>query len=37
VDAIVQSHGGDIAVVSRHLGGSTFTVNLPLTSSADHA
>jgi signal transduction histidine kinase len=37
VDAIVQSHGGDIAVVSRHLGGSTFTVNLPLTTSADHA
>jgi signal transduction histidine kinase len=37
VDAIVQSHGGDISVVSRHLGGSTFTVNLPLTTSADHA
>jgi len=29
-DSIVRSHGGDIAVVSRHLGGSTFTVNLPM-------
>ena len=29
VDTIVQSHGGDISVVSEHLGGSTFTVNLP--------
>ena len=33
VDAIVQSHGGDISVVSRHLGGSRFTVNLPLRES----
>jgi signal transduction histidine kinase len=30
VDSIVHSHGGDISVVSKHLGGSTFTVNLPL-------
>jgi signal transduction histidine kinase len=34
VDSIVQSHGGDIAVVSEHLVGSTFTVNLPLQRSA---
>jgi signal transduction histidine kinase len=30
VDSIVKSHHGDISVVSEHLGGSTFTVNLPL-------
>ena len=30
VDSIVQSHGGDISVVSEHMVGSTFTVNLPL-------
>ncbi len=30
VDSIVQSHGGDISVVSEHLLGSTFAVNLPL-------
>ena len=30
VDSIVKSHGGDISVVSKHLGGSAFTVNLPL-------
>jgi signal transduction histidine kinase len=33
VDSIVQSHGGDISVVSEHLGGSTFTVNLPLATT----
>ena len=31
VDSIVQSHGGDISVVSEHLLGSTFAVNLPLS------
>jgi len=30
VDSIVHNHGGDISVVSEHLNGSTFTVNLPL-------
>lgn len=30
VDSIVQSHGGDIAVESDHLEGSTFTVTFPL-------
>ncbi len=30
VDSIVQSHGGEIAVASEHLAGSTFTVDLPL-------
>jgi signal transduction histidine kinase len=30
VDSIVKSHGGDISVVSKHLGGSAFVVNLPL-------
>lgn len=30
VDSIVRSHGGDIAVTSKHLGGSTFSVCLPL-------
>lgn len=30
VDSIVQNHGGVISVVSEHLGGSTFTVSLPL-------
>ena len=29
VDSIVQGHGGDISVVSEHMAGSTFTVNLP--------
>jgi signal transduction histidine kinase len=29
VDSIVQSYGGEISVVSKHMGGSTFTVNLP--------
>ena len=32
VDSIVQGHGGEIAVVSEHLVGSTFTVHLPLLS-----
>lgn len=30
VDAIVHQHGGHISVVSGHLAGSTFTVELPL-------
>ena len=30
VDSIVHNHGGDISVVSEHLDGSAFTVNLPL-------
>ena len=30
VDSIVRNHGGDISVVSEHLEGSAFTVNLPL-------
>jgi signal transduction histidine kinase len=30
VDSIVKSHGGEISVVSRHMEGSTFTVDLPL-------
>ena len=29
VDSIVQSYGGEISVVSKHMGGSTFTVDLP--------
>jgi signal transduction histidine kinase len=29
VDSIVQRYGGEISVVSKHMGGSTFTVNLP--------
>ena len=29
VDSIVQGYGGDISVVSEHMVGSTFTVNLP--------
>ena len=33
VHSIAQSHGGDISVVSEHLVGSTFTVNLPLLAS----
>jgi signal transduction histidine kinase len=32
VDSIVQRHGGDISVDSKHMAGSTFTVNLPLIS-----
>ena len=35
VDSIVQGHGGDITVVSRHMGGSTFTVSLPMLSALD--
>ena len=30
VNSIVHNHGGDISVVSDHLDGSAFTVNLPL-------
>lgn len=30
VNAIAQSHGGDVSVVSEHLRGSTFTVRIPL-------
>lgn len=30
VNGIVRNHGGDITVVSEHLDGSVFTVNLPL-------
>ncbi len=30
VRGIVESHGGDVAVVSEHRHGSSFTVNLPL-------
>ena len=29
VDSIVQGYGGDISVISEHMVGSTFTVNLP--------
>jgi len=29
VDSIVQSYGGEVSVVSKHMGGSTFTVDLP--------
>jgi len=29
VESIVQGYGGDISVVSEHMAGSTFTVNLP--------
>ncbi len=32
VESIVRDHGGDISVVSEHLRGSTFTVDLPLRS-----
>ena len=35
VDAIVKIHGGDISVRSKHLAGSTFTVNLPMTRQVD--
>jgi signal transduction histidine kinase len=34
VDSIVKSHGGEIAVESAHLEGSTFTVTLPLAGDA---
>lgn len=30
VNSIVKGHGGDISVASTHLGGSTFSVDLPL-------
>ncbi len=33
VDLIVHKHGGDVSVVSDHLMGSTFTVDLPLIGS----
>ena len=33
VDSIVKGHGGEIAVVSEHMVGSTFTVHLPLVAS----
>jgi signal transduction histidine kinase len=33
VDSIVRSHGGTISLVSAHLQGTTFTVDLPLKSS----
>ena len=36
VDTIARSHGGEVSVVSEHLGGSTFTVSLP-TTSQQHA
>jgi signal transduction histidine kinase len=34
VASIVQSHGGDVSVVSEHLHGATFTVRLPLGSAS---
>lgn len=34
VDSIVHRHGGDISVVSGHLAGTTFTVELPLAEPA---
>jgi signal transduction histidine kinase len=36
VDSIVKGHGGEIAVVSEHMVGSTFTVNLPLANASSH-
>lgn len=35
VDSIAKHHGGEISVLSKHLGGTTFTVTLQLLEPAD--